>query len=97
MDECQGGTSCGASRRALPGASPDGGLQPAILVPPSNFGWWTAAGLPRHRQCQSYMKHTTTSYTPKNDPSGIVSVKVPPPFKSVFLPDLLSSTLRHAL
>ena len=35
MDECQGGTWCGASRRALPGASPDGGLQPAILVPPS--------------------------------------------------------------
>ena len=61
----------------------------------SRPSWYLPApSLPRQRQWQSYMKHTaTTSYTPKNDPSGIVSLKAPPPhpFKSVLLPDLLSS------
>ena len=33
MNTCQGGISCWASRRALPGASPDGGLQPAFGSP----------------------------------------------------------------
>ena len=35
--------SCGASRRALPGASPDGGLQPAFGFPKPRQGKWPCA------------------------------------------------------